>query len=278
MSPTTERVLFRDLNTAELREQFRSAQPFPSIVIDDFLDADFARAMARSYPDFEVARELGFEFNAVNEKRKVQVTDEARFPDPVKQFAQLAASPEFRKLLSEISGIDDLLWDDTYAGAGMHLTASSGRLDVHVDFNRLESTGWHRRLNLLLFLNERWEDEWGGKLELWDKDVTQCAHSLKPIFNRLVLFETSEISFHGVTPIKCPPDTARKSFALYYYSEQAPPGVAPDKVHSTVFRARPEEYVRGHVLMPLSRARETLLTAFRSAKSRTARLLGLRRA
>src|SRR5690606_29020045 len=147
---------------------------------DNFLQPQMAQDMARSYPTFETAKSLGFEFNAVNEKRKIQVTDAAKFQVPVQSFTTLAASPEFRKILSEISGIEDLLWDDTYAGAGMHMTASSGRLDVHVDFNRLGGEkNWYRRLNLLLFLNERWDENWGGKLELWDETVTRCVHSFE---------------------------------------------------------------------------------------------------
>lgn len=269
--------MIRALNTAELRKQFLAADPFPSLCIDDFLEPEFARAMARSYPAFESAKSMGLEFNAVNEKRKIQVTDESRFPPPVKSFAEFAAAPEFRKVLSEISGIDDLLWDDTYAGAGMHMTAFSGRLDVHVDFNRLAEKNWYRRLNLLLFLNERWEDDWGGRLELWDENVARCAQSLEPRFNRLVMFETSETSFHGVTPVRCPPDVARKSFALYYYSDVPPAGVSPDKLHTTVFRARPNEYIRGYVLMPFAAAREGVTTVLRRVKSRTGRTLGLRR-
>lgn len=270
--------MFRNLNTAELHQRFKSAQPFPFICIDDFLEPEWAREMARSYPDFETAKSIGLEFNAVNEKRKIQVTDETKFPSPVKRFADLAASDEFRKFLSEVSGIPDLLWDEGYGGAGMHMTAASGRLDVHVDFNRLGGEkNWYRRLNLLLFLNENWEEGWGGKLELWDKDVTKCEHSFQPLFNRLVMFETSDISFHGVTPIRCPEDAVRKSFALYFYTKEAPAGVATDKDHSTIFRARPNEVVRGYVLMPIASARWAVTVAYRAVKTQAVRLLGLRR-
>ncbi|HSC86651.1 MAG TPA: 2OG-Fe(II) oxygenase [Polyangiaceae bacterium] len=261
-----------------MRERFLKAQPFPFLAVDDFLEPEFARAMAASYPSFEDASSLGHVFNAVNEKRKVQITNPESFPEPVQQFAALAASEEFREFLSKVSGIDDLRWDDSYSGAGMHMTASSGRLDVHVDFNRLEQKGWYRRLNLLLFLNEGWQDEWGGRLELWNADVTKCAHSFQPIFNRMVLFETSDISYHGVTPIKCPPAIARRSFALYFYTEQPPAGVDADKQHSTIFRSRPNEFMRGYVLMPLSSASWALRSAYRTMRSRTAQLLGLKRA
>ncbi len=270
--------MFRKPDTQKLKQEFRAAQPFPFVCIDDFLDPEFARQMAKSYPDFESATSMGHVFNAVNEKRKVQITDDTLFPPTVKAFTELTASQEFRDMLSEISGIDDLLWDTSYTGAGMHMTAASGRLDVHVDFNRLAENGWYRRLNLLLFLNEGWQAEWGGNLELWNHDVTQCAHSFEPRFNRLVVFETSDISYHGVTPIKCPPEVVRRSFALYFYSKTPPPGVDADKMHSTIFRSRPNEFMRGFVLMPLSSAGWAMLSAYRTAKSRTARFLGLKRA
>lgn len=271
--------MFRNLNTAELREKFKSAKPFPFVVIDDFLEPEFARTMMSSYPTFENARSMGFEFNAVNEKKKIQVTDEALFPDAVKQFARLAQSEEFRRMLSEITGIEDLRWDPGYVGAGMHMTASSGRLDVHVDFNRLAGEPpLYRRINLLLFLNDGWQEEWGGKLELWNQDVSECAHSLMPLLNRLVMFETSDISFHGVTPVKCPPEVARRSFALYYYATEPPRGLPATSEHSTVFKARPNEFMRAHVLMPFVATRDNVMGVLRAGKQRALQMLGLKRA
>jgi hypothetical protein len=269
--------MLRPLDTKELHERFVSAKPFPFVCIDDFLDPDLARRIAASYPDFEAAKALGHVFNAANERRKLQITDELSFPDPVKALATVLGSEDFRKTLSEISGIDDLLWDPAYVGAGMHMTAASGRLDVHIDFNRLEN-GWHRRLNLLFFLNEDWQDDWGGRLELWNADVSECVHSFQPLFNRMVLFETSQISYHGVTPIKCPPDVVRRSFALYYYSEGVPAGVHADHTHSTVFKARPDEFLRGRVLVPLLTAGQMVKNKYRNALVRAERLLGWRRA
>lgn len=247
--------MIRNLDTAALHKQFRSAEPFPWICIDDFLEPEFARQVARSYPDFQRAEELGFSFNAVNEKRKVQITDRAKFPDPVRALADACATESFRNQLSEITGIRNLLWDDTFAGGGMHQTATSGRLDVHVDFNRLETSGLYRRANLLLYLNEEWDESWGGKLELWDREVKRCHHSFTPKFNRCVVFETSDISYHGVTPLSCPPGKSRNSFALYFYTEQAP-AYALHGDHTTIFRARPDEPLRRFVLMPAERVQK----------------------
>ena len=258
--------LLRPLNREALRREFREASPFPFVAIDGFLEPDFAREVARSYPGYFDACRDNQEFSALNEKKKVQINDSTRFPEPVKKLNEILSSPEFLADLEHITGIDDLVTDTYLKGGGMHLTGPRGRLDVHVDFNYVEERQLHRRLNLLLYLNETWRDRWGGALELWDEDVKRCVHVAKPTLNRCIVFATSDISFHGVEPVTCPPDTRRISFAAYYYTREAPAGWDGMK-HTTVFRARPQERIRGHVLMPLQKARRRLVpTAKRMVK------------
>lgn len=240
--------MIRDLDVEALKATFRNAQPFPFVAIDNFLEPEAALEVARSYPSYAQAARQGDQFKALNEKQKVQIVDAAKFPDPVARLAEALSSEKFRDTLSEISGIQSLRWDNTFAGGGMHLTSRSGRLDVHIDFNRLESSGEYRRLNILVFLNEEWDDAWGGRLELWDQDVKRCHHSFAPVLNRCVVFATSEHSFHGVTQVVCPPGKTRRSFASYYYTKEAPAGAAV--AHTTDFRARPNEKLRRYVLMP----------------------------
>ena len=264
------RSLVQPLDREALRSQFQNAQPFSFMAIDGFLEPDFAREVAASYPSYTAARSQGREFSAVNEKRKVQITDADTFPDPVKKLNELLCSPSFIQDLEYITGIENLLYDPELEGGGMHLTGPRGRLDVHVDFNYVEERKLHRRLNILVYLNEGWKDEWGGGVELWDKDVRACAHSYKPLLNRCVVFATSEVRFHGVEPVTCPEGTQRISFAAYYYTKEAPASWDGTK-HSTVFKARPKERVRAHILMPLQRAREELIP---SAKRAVKKLVG----
>lgn len=245
------------LDVAALSRQFHEAEPFRWVSIDNFLQPAFAERVAASYPSFEDARSKGRSFEAVNEYRKVQVTDYDRFPEPARRLADALASPGFLHALSEITGISNLMWDESLDGGGLHQTAESGRLDVHVDFNIHDKTSWHRRLNLLLYLNPEWDDAWGGTLELWDKDVKRRHHAFSPILNRCVLFETSEISYHGVTPVKCPPSFARKSFAAYYYTREAPP-IGVGEAHTTIFKARPDEHLKRYVLMPAEKAQRQI--------------------
>lgn len=266
-------MLVKPLDRDGLRARFRAAEPFPFVVIDDFLDRDFALEVARAYPNYEDAARMGRTFTGVNENRKVQVCDYTLFPGPVQKLADALAAPEFRAALSDVSGIRDLLWDDSYAGGGMHQTSSHGLLDVHVDFNRLESTGNFRRLNLLLYLNPEWSSEWGGALELWDRDVRKCHHTVVPALNRCVIFETSEHSFHGVTKLTCPPAISRKSFALYFYTREAGTGDAA-RSHSTIFKARPEEYLKKHVLMPVEKLENQIGRVVRAGREAVKRLVG----
>jgi len=188
----------------------------------------------------------------------------------VRRLNELLCAPSFIEDLEYITGIDNLLYDPELEGGGMHLTGPRGRLDVHIDFNYVEERRLHRRLNILIYLNEGWADEWGGAVELWDKEVQRCVYSAKPLLNRCVVFATSNISFHGVEPVTCPQTTQRMSFAAYYYTKEAPAHWDGTK-HSTVFRARPYERIRGYVLMPFQRARDQFIP---SAKRVVKKVLG----
>lgn len=247
-------TVINSLDREKLRASYRSARPFPHMVVDNFLAEDAAAAAAGSFFSFEEARERGFEFKAVNENLKIQIVDPAKFPPAIAKLAEALSSESFLRDLSYITGIDNLIWDPTYAGGGMHQTAKSGWLDVHVDFNYNEPLQLHRRLNILVYLNPEWEESWGGQLELWDPEVKHCERRVVPAFNRCALFTTSEISFHGVTAVECPDGKQRCSFAAYYYTREAPPGWNGLK-HSTIFKARPDEYLKKHVLMPAEAAR-----------------------
>jgi Rps23 Pro-64 3,4-dihydroxylase Tpa1-like proline 4-hydroxylase len=264
--------MFRAVDTDALREEYRNARPFPCLCIDDFIDLDFAREVSRSFPSFESARGMGRSFDALHENRKIQVTDPTLFPAPTARLADMLASEEFRRTLSEITGIPNLLWDPDFSGGGMHQTAAHGRLDVHIDFNRLPHNGWHRRLNLLLYLNETWQQSWGGMLELWDKDVKRSIKTFLPALARCIIFETSEISYHGVTALTCPEDVVRRSFAVYYYTLEPPPDWS-GRDHTTIFRARPDEYLKRFVLVPASRARLAVRHAKDGLKRQVRRVL-----
>jgi 2OG-Fe(II) oxygenase superfamily len=235
--------VIREIDCDLLREQARTAKPFPYILMDDFLDTEFAHDVARSWPTYEYAVKMGKGYPSINERKKFQLTESAQFPQPLRELNEALASPPFMETLSSIFEIPNLLADSELVGGGLHQTGPCGHLDVHVDFNYIAARKLHRRLNILIYLTEGWRPGWGGQLELWDQDVSERVGLFDPFFNRCIIFATSEISYHGVTKITCPKDVVRRSFAGYYYTREAPAHWT-GKSHTTIFKARPEESVK----------------------------------
>ena len=257
----------RPLDVDALAASFGSAEPFPFVQIDDFLEPAFAAEVAAAYPTPEQAEGQGRTFDAVNERGKTQICDPERFPPPVRRLHEALASPEWLAQVEAITGIPGLVADPELAGGGMHVMAGRSHLDVHVDFNRLPASGLFRRLNILVFLNDVWDSAWGGNLELWNRSVDECTATITPLLNRCVMFQTSEHSFHGVEPLDCPPGHYRRSFAAYYYTAEAPASW-DGTAHTTIFRARPDEHAKRLLTMPLERAARGLRRAREKVRGR----------
>jgi hypothetical protein len=144
----------------------------------------------------------------------------------------------FLSFLSEVTGIPNLLPDPCFDGGGLHQIVPGGKLAIHADFNKHRRYGLDRRLNLLLYLNKDWREEYGGHLELWNRDMSQCEARVLPVFNRVMVFTTTEFTYHGhPDPLRCPEGMTRKSLALYYFTNGRPSEEQSGE-HSTVFRAR----------------------------------------
>src|SRR5277367_2327107 len=175
----------------EIHREFTSAQPFRHVIVENFLEPQFFRRLMDQFPAFEAK-------NARNEMgdvgRKAVFTDLKRIGPAYADFDALIRGREFLNLISRITGIPDLLYDPEYVGGGTHENLNGAELDTHVDFNYHPRTHLHRRLNLIVFLNEEWESEWGGCLELLrDPWSTSPADRIvtTPIANRAVIFETT---------------------------------------------------------------------------------------
>lgn len=257
----------RPLNRERLKAEFESAAPYPHIIIDEFLEPEFALKAAGAFPTFEQAQQQGLEFNFLRERRKIQISDSHKFPSPITRLNDALASDKFLSDLEFITGISGLLPDPELSGGGMHVTGSGGRLDVHIDFNFNEDKKVHRRLNILIYLNPTWDPEWGGQIEFWDEKVRTCHQRVNPSLNRCVLFETSETSFHGVRPVVEEATTPRHSFAAYYYTKHAPPDWNGTH-HNTIFRARPNERLRRYLVIPAEQAMVRGRTKIRELRSK----------
>ncbi|MBK0391948.1 2OG-Fe(II) oxygenase [Ramlibacter algicola] len=224
--------------------EYQHAKPFPHIVFDDFLAPEIIAELVRDFPGPEDHAWL--RYRAPAEKDKLQSTSELQMPPTVRGIINAFNSSTFVKFLEKLTGIEGIVPDPHLFGGGMHQTLPGGHLKVHIDYNFHAKWKLDRRLNVLLYLNEDWQEEWNGHLELWEGDrenLRERTHRILPLANRLVIFNTDERSWHGVPePLLCPPGRTRKSIALYYYSNGRPEEERGD-VHNTVFLARPGEKI-----------------------------------
>lgn len=240
-------------------EAYAAAAPFPHAVIDDVLPADvFADAVAE-FPPIDDAGWDGYLH--VNETKFANPRWDTWGPT-LQAIAATFNSPEFVGILEQLTGIDGLLPDPDLDGGGLHQTVRGGHLNVHTDFSTHHARPtWSRRVNALLYLNEHWDQAWGGALELWDADVRTCVRRVEPLPNRLLVFTTDDRSFHGhPDPLRCPPGVARRSLALYYFTEDD--AVARRPTH---YRGRPGDgakafaiWADGRVLAAYDRVRAAL--------------------
>jgi hypothetical protein len=227
-------------------------QPFSHIVIDDFFDP-------------QALGEVMGEVDAVDRSKRYakfldRETDHnkyAFFPDVVgpntARLAQCLNSGPFLAYLEKLTGIPNLIADPSYFGGGVHWIENGGYLEIHADFNHLKKYNLERRINLLLYLNKDWKDEYQGHLELWDRPTMTKRKEVAPVFNRAVIFSTVKEALHGhPTPLNVPPGAARRSLALYYYTNTWEPSV---QAHSTLYhvsqkhkvKMRPSRIVRGFI-------------------------------
>ena len=223
---------------AARQDEYAAGQPFPHVVVDDFLPDGILDEVLSEFPSPQ--EDAWWRFESDNE-RKLATRDEGRMGDATRQLLAEFNSAAFVDFLEELTGINGLVPDPHFEGGGLHQIVRGGHLNVHVDFNRHPRTGLDRRLNALIYLNRDWEEEYGGALELWSRDQSRCEKRITPLFNRLVVFSTTEHSFHGhPEPLNCPEGRARKSMALYYYSNGRPEeGSASAPTHNTIWKAEP---------------------------------------
>jgi hypothetical protein len=223
------------------RSTYASAKPFPHIVLDDFFDPEVVDGVLAEFPNPDAIRWQRFDNS--NEIKLASATD-ASFGPLTRLFLYHLNSITFLDFLSRITGIDNLIPDPRFEGGGLHQIVRGGKLGVHADFNKHAVYGLDRRLNLLLYLNKNWREEYGGHLQLWNRDMSRCEAKVLPIFNRVMIFSTTDFTYHGhPDPLDCPEGMTRKSLALYYFTKGRPADEVSGE-HSTIFRARGPEDLR----------------------------------
>lgn len=236
----------------EIERRFAAASPFRHVAIPGFLDRSLCERLLADFPSFEDRHALN-EMGQVGGKAvRMDVRD---ISDCYRELDYYLQTEEFLGFVSRITGIPDLLYDPDYIGGGTHENREGQRLDAHVDFNYHPRTKWHRRLNLIVYLNPRWEPEWGGELELHSDPWNAAADRVEripPAFNLCAIFETTESSWHGFSQIHLSADAvhlSRKSFAIYLYTRERPATqTAPP--HATIYvpETMPADLHAGHTL------------------------------
>lgn len=238
--------------TGSLSQSFQQASPFRHVVIDNFFKQDFCQQVLQDFPGFDARYALN-EMGQVGGKAvRMDVRD---ISDAYRALDAYIQTPEFLQQIESITGIPGLLYDTEYIGGGTHENRDGQALDSHVDFNYHPTTGWHRRLNLIVYLNHEWEDDWGGTIEFqsdpWNPESCESKRVL-PLFNRMVIFETNEISWHGFDTIRLPADKkdlSRRSFAIYLYTKERPSEERAAS-HATIYvpAGLPKDLQAGEVL------------------------------
>jgi hypothetical protein len=247
--PTSSLVAFEPLEARiqELRAQYAAADPYPHIVLDDVLHPDALQAI---YDEYEaIPEDTWTNYLHLNE-RKFGHTDVRHWGHNLQLLREELSSDRWVSFVSAVTGIDDLHPDEVMDGGGLHRSMPGGFLNIHADFSAHHSKpGWHRRVNLLLYLNPDWEPGWGGDLELWSKDMQRCVTKVAPKANRVLLFTTDADSFHGHPDrLRFPEGQSRRSLALYYFTIED--HVVP---HATDYRPRPTDGTRGKLAIWLDK-------------------------
>lgn len=228
-----------------------STSPFKHYFIDNFFPEDFANQCLNYFPDtkdlnqWETKNDKDIEI-----KMRSNWKSEFDIPDVIIDAIRILNSSLFMLEVSKIFDIHKIIPDPYYTGGGLNVTKKGGLLDVHVDGNYHDATGLDRRLNAILYLNKNWKKNWGGEFGLYDKEGKKCLKKIDPIFNRLVIFDTHDFSYHGLPdPVNFPDDSPRKSIILYYYTKEKRPTnqILSSKPHSALWVKKDKKDKKGNI-------------------------------
>jgi hypothetical protein len=222
------------------RHHYKTAEPFRHIVIDNFLPEEILDAALEAFNQYDWnAENQNLRFSGERENLKITSKNDLFIPQVIRNVLHELNSGFVLDWLQYLTDTPRLVADTRLYGGGMHHILNNGKLGVHIDFNVARLTGMYRQLNLLLYLNKDWKDEYNGDLELWNADKTKCVQKISPIFNRCVIFNTTGRSWHGhPIPLNVPEGVTRKSLALYYYNTSDEDAFnASVKAHSTLWEA-----------------------------------------
>lgn len=210
--------MINEQNWASLQETFLRAEPFNHIVIDDFWEESFAHELVNDYPDYNSAVWNAHYQNAIEDKKACNHWD--KFPPATyRAFANLN-DPKFVDIIETITGNKGVIPDIGLHGGGWHCHHKGGKLNIHLDYSIHPKLQLERHYNLIVYMTPDWNPDWGGGLEFWshgDSGPKELVTTIENRFNRAVLFDTTQHSWHGLPDdLTCPEGIYRRSMAVYY--------------------------------------------------------------
>lgn len=197
--------------------------PFHHWIIDNFFPTEVSEKIFNSFLDY--GDTSWWNYNTPLENKKT-IQDWRKFPPEIYKTFQYLCSPKFIDIIKKITGIEVLYPDYGLHGGGLHIHGRGGNLNVHKDYSIHPRLNLQRKLNLIVYMTPDWDQQWGGELELWSHSVQnnrpeRMTRSIQCIFNRAVLFDTTQNSWHGLPkPLNCPENQYRRSLAVYYLTDK----------------------------------------------------------
>jgi hypothetical protein len=257
----------------QCRPGYSAADPYPHAVLDDFLPAGVCERLLQEFPKPDRIAWLRFERH---HSKKLATKGDGQFGGYTRDLLREFNGAAFLEFLETLTGITGLIPDPYFEGGGLHQIEPGGYLKVHADFNWHRKLSLDRRINVIVYLNKDWREEYNGHLELWDRTMARCVRKVVPVLNRCVVFSTTSTSYHGhPEKLACPVGWTRKSLALYYYSNGRPAEERGDK-HGTLWQERPAatgtsfRRLAGHALRATAAAAEVPARLMRHLASRLA--------
>ncbi len=209
------------------------------LICDDLLPAELICDYVKYLPEYSTL----FKRESMRERKRVGVNINEY--DPIVGALLLAFQDErIVKIMEEITQISNMEPDPTFYASGISIMSKDDFLNPHLDNSHDGDQEKFRVINLLFYVTPDWQQSNGGNLELWDIDVKK-PYEIHSKFNRLVVMETNDISYHSVNKITAESEK-RVCVSNYYFSTNSSNNHSYK--HITTFTGRPEEPFKKIVL------------------------------
>jgi 2OG-Fe(II) oxygenase superfamily len=198
----------------DLSDQFQVAVPFPHVVIDNFLDRSIVESLCQDFPEISsMYRSHHYLF-----ANKYELSFWGRISDSFRLVHQELSSTKFQSFIHRLSHANLFMDPEIYGD--LHQGVNGSFLDMHVDFNLHPTYAtWVHWLNIIIYLNADWQKEYGGPLQL-RHGVEGDIYKIAPLFNRCVIMQSNDMTYHGYPQLKLPQGVTRRSILAHFYKEE----------------------------------------------------------